>query len=187
MEWDLLEDQDIDGRIFQSMLQKQEVRICNWRSELVNKLILSKVTQFRVLILNKEQRSPWSITHHGDGVVEQRLAENNNIKDFVNMDLFKDGEHCDRIHCGDEGREQKHLQQWGVTGEQIALPDCPQRNTWNNMEISISWVNLRNFVALLSHPWRNVKIKRGTCSRFRSEFDVVYLPRTEVCHETRWV
>ena len=36
-------------------------------------------------------------TYDSDGVVEKRLAKNDDVKDFIDVDFFKNCQHGDRI------------------------------------------------------------------------------------------
>ena len=45
-----------------------------------------------------------------DGVVEKRLAKDDDIKDFVDVDFFKNCQHGDRIDGTNEGCKKKRVQ-----------------------------------------------------------------------------
>ena len=50
-------------------------------------------------------------THDSDGIVEERLAEDDDVEDFVDVDLFEDGDDGHGVDGGDQGRKQKRLQE----------------------------------------------------------------------------
>ena len=43
--------------------------------------------------------------HHRDSIVHQRFDEDENLKDFVNVYFFNNGQHCHLIHGGDKRGE----------------------------------------------------------------------------------
>ena len=49
-------------------------------------------------------------TYDSDGVVEKRLAKNDDVKDFIDVDFFKNCQHGDRIDGWNEGGEEKSIQ-----------------------------------------------------------------------------
>ena len=49
-------------------------------------------------------------THHSDGVVEERLSEDDDVEDLVDVDLLEDGEDGDRVDGHDQRREEERLQ-----------------------------------------------------------------------------
>lgn len=69
--------------------------------------------------LHLEKEGP---SHHGDAVIEQRLSENHDEKDLVDMDLLKHGNDSDRVDGGDETAKEEILQQTDVQ-----VPCCRQR------------------------------------------------------------
>lgn len=50
-------------------------------------------------------------THHGDGVIEQRLSEHEDVQQLVDVDLLEDGQDGDGVHGWDDGSEQQAGQQ----------------------------------------------------------------------------
>ncbi len=64
----------------------------------------------------------------GDGVVEQRLAKDDDVEDLVHVDLLEDGQHGHRVHGHDQGGEQERLQDGGrVLAEDAQLSAGVQR------------------------------------------------------------
>ena len=62
-------------------------------------------------------------TYHSDGIVEERFTKDDNVEDFVDLNLFENGENGDGVDGGDEGREEKGLQDVGrVRTEQTGDP-----------------------------------------------------------------
>ena len=47
------------------------------------------------------------VTYDSDGIVEQRLPKDDDVKNFIDVDLFKDSEHGDGVDGRNEGREEK--------------------------------------------------------------------------------
>ena len=47
------------------------------------------------------------LTYDSDGIVEQRLPKDDDVKNFIDVDLFKDSEHGDGVDGRNEGREEK--------------------------------------------------------------------------------
>lgn len=43
-------------------------------------------------------RVPQSVTHHGDSIIQERLAKHNDEEGLINVDLFKDSQDCHRVH-----------------------------------------------------------------------------------------
>ena len=50
-------------------------------------------------------------THDSDGIVEERLSEDDDVEDFVDVDLFEDGDDGHGVDGGDQRRKQKRLQE----------------------------------------------------------------------------
>lgn len=46
-----------------------------------------------------------SDTYDSDGVIKQRLAKDDNVENFIDVDFLEDGEHSDRVDSRDEGRK----------------------------------------------------------------------------------
>ena len=57
-------------------------------------------------------RSDSHCAYDSDGVVKQRLAKDDDVENFIDVDLLEYGQHCDRVDGGDEGRKQERVQQW---------------------------------------------------------------------------
>ena len=57
--------------------------------------------------LEKERLRRKKEAYHRDGIVEQRLAEHDNIKHVIDMNLDERGEHSDRIDSRDERGEHE--------------------------------------------------------------------------------
>ena len=49
------------------------------------------------------------VQDHGDAVVEEGFAKDQEIKAHVHADLFEDGQHGHGVNRGDHGREHQHL------------------------------------------------------------------------------
>jgi len=43
-------------------------------------------------------RVPQAPTHHGDSIVQERLAKHDDEEGLIYMDLFEDGQHCHGVH-----------------------------------------------------------------------------------------
>ena len=69
-------------------------------------------------------------TYHGDSVVQQTLAEHDDVQDLVHVDFLEDGQHGDGIDGADQRGEQEHLQQRGFETEKPALTQHPQRRPY---------------------------------------------------------
>ena len=69
------------------------------------------------------------VTHHGHAVVEQRLAEDEEVEIGVDPDLGEDGEHSHRVHWG-----QHVCSGLGTDG---------QKNYFCTISISISISNIK--------------------------------------------
>lgn len=52
-----------------------------------------------------------NVSHHGDGVVEERLPEHEDVQQLVNVDLLKHGQDGHRVHGRDDGAEEQAGQQ----------------------------------------------------------------------------
>lgn len=61
----------------------------------------------------------------GDGIVEQGLAEHDDVQDLVHLDLLEDGQHGHRIDGRDQRSEQEHVQEGRVVREQTRSSHCP--------------------------------------------------------------
>jgi len=68
-------------------------------------------------------------TYDSDGVVEQRLAKDDNVKNFIDVDFFKHGQDGDGIDGGNEGREEKRIQQWKIKSIKTRKAASPQSKT----------------------------------------------------------
>lgn len=61
------------------------------------------------------------MTHHSDGVVEQRLPEHEDVEQLIDVDLLEHSEDSHRVDGRDDGAEQQ-------TGQQV---DFPQVGSFN--------------------------------------------------------
>ena len=80
---------------------------------------------------NAESRSWKRNTNNGDGVVEQGLAEDDDVEDFVDVDLVEDGEHGHRIDGRYQRREDEDLQRRDLETVDARQAARPQRQAWN--------------------------------------------------------
>jgi len=69
------------------------------------------------------------MTYHGDAVVEQRFAEDDDVEQLIDVDRLEDGENSDWVDGGQQRREDESVQQWktDVVAEHTRLSDPPQR------------------------------------------------------------
>lgn len=67
-------------------------------------------------------------SHHGDAVVEKRLAEDNDVKHLIDMDFLKDGQDGDRVDCRDEAAEDKTAEDADLAAEHSPLGQPIQRH-----------------------------------------------------------
>lgn len=65
------------------------------------------------LIIIRTLGSPLAPTHHGDSVVQEGLAEHDDEEGLVHVDLFKNSQHCHRVHSRDEAAEEQEIHQPG--------------------------------------------------------------------------
>ena len=72
-----------------------------------------------------------SITYDGDSVVEERLAEDDDVEQLVDVDGLEDGEHGDGVDGGEQRREDERVQQRQTdrVAEHARLTESPQRQT----------------------------------------------------------
>lgn len=56
-------------------------------------------------------KSAESHTYNSNGIVKQRLSEYDDVENFIDMDLFKDGQDGHRVDGWDESREKERIQQ----------------------------------------------------------------------------
>ena len=71
------------------------------------------------------------ITYDGDSVVEERLAEDDDVEQLVDVDGLEDGEHGDGVDGGEQRREDERVQQRQTdrVAEHARLTESPQRQT----------------------------------------------------------
>jgi len=67
-------------------------------------------------------------THDSDRIVQQALAEHDNVQYLVHVDLLKDRQHRHRVDRADQRREQEHVEDGRLAAEYAALPQQPQRH-----------------------------------------------------------
>lgn len=60
---------------------------------------------------SRARRAP---THHSDGVVQQRLPEDDYEQDLVDVHLLEHGQDGHRVHGGDQAAKQEEVQQSDV-------------------------------------------------------------------------
>lgn len=73
-------------------------------------------------------------TYDGDSVVQQTLAEHDDVQDLVHVNFLEDGQHSDRIDSTDQRREEEHLQEWCFETEKSTLAQHPQRSSCKQMK-----------------------------------------------------
>ena len=72
------------------------------------------------------------VTHHSDAVIEQRLAEHDDVENLVHLDLLEDGQHGHGVHGGDERAEHEAVEQ-GDAGVDPAQPGHSiETHTWGH-------------------------------------------------------
>lgn len=55
--------------------------------------------------------SSGSVAHHGDCVIQQRLPEDDDEQDLVDVDLLKHSQDGHRVHSSDEAAKEEEVQQ----------------------------------------------------------------------------
>lgn len=70
-----------------------------------------------------------SFTHHCDSIIEQRLAEDQDVELFIDVNVLKDSKHGHGIHGWDQAAKQQVLEQRDVAeAKRLNLADAKQRH-----------------------------------------------------------